>query len=99
MLLAPDKTIINIPLPGPIPTINHCPFTEGNKYYYGINCERNYTLAIKYYLQAAEEGNLEAMVRLSDCYSKGVHNLKTGRDVCAAREWLCLAAQNVAFNI
>ena len=74
-------------------------FNLGNKYYYGINTDRNYTLAMKHYIASATAGHLESMVKLCDCYKEGLHTLRSGgcqadsEAAAAAREWLALASE------
>lgn len=67
-------------------------YTKGFSYEFGVNgVTQNYSIAIKWYLMAAEQGNSWAENRLGDCYKEGKGVLK---DYNVAFKWYMLSSKH-----
>mmetsp|Transcript_19348 Transcript_19348/g.36065 ORF Transcript_19348/g.36065 Transcript_19348/m.36065 type:complete len:890 (-) Transcript_19348:227-2896(-) len=65
-------------------------YQKGEQFYYGINVDRNYTLAFEHFLYAAERRHAKSMSMVADIYSNGL-GLKA--DPAIAFRWLLKAEE------
>jgi hypothetical protein len=66
-------------------------YRKGEQFFYGINGDRNYTLAFEHFLFAAERHHMKSMSMVADIYSNGL-GLQADNDI--AFRWL-LKAQDM----
>ena len=65
-------------------------YRKGENYYFGLDCDRNYTLAFEHYIYAAERRHTKSMCRVAEMYTHG-HGIRP--DDTIVFRWLVKAQE------